>query len=236
MDQLSPKKQEMLEREKKILAVARPMIVQEGYHGLSMDRIAEQVDYSKGTIYNHFSCKEEIIIALAIQTANVRVELFKKAAEFKDRPRFRMAAIGAAAEKFVRDYPDYFVFEQILNLPSVREKVSEKRQHVISNCEVQCMSVVAGIVRDAIAAEDLLLPKNSSPEKLVFGLWALTSGGFAIATSSESFAHIGLENPFDLVSDHTSALLDGFGWQPHSSTYDKHALIERVHREVFNDD
>ena len=234
METLTPKKLEMRQREAKILEVARPMIVRDGYHGFSMDRIADQVEYSKGTLYNHFSCKEEIIIALAIQTVEVRVEMFKRAAQFKGCARFRMVAIGEAAEKFVRDYPDYFLFEQILQLPSVRQKVSEKRQNVISNCEVQCMTVVAGVVRDAVAAEDLVLPPGFTPEKLVFGLWALTSGGFAIAASSESLTHIGLEDPFEVVSDHTSALLDGFGWKPLSSTYNKQEMIDKIRREVFH--
>ncbi len=35
------------------------MIVRDGYHGLSMDRIAEALEYSKGTIYQHFSCKKK---------------------------------------------------------------------------------------------------------------------------------------------------------------------------------
>ena len=77
METLSPKKREILERENRILEVARPIVVREGYNGINMDRIAELVNYSKGTIYNHFSCKEEIIIALAIQSATKRTELFQ---------------------------------------------------------------------------------------------------------------------------------------------------------------
>ena len=127
---MTPKKREILEREARILAVARPIVVREGYHGLNMDRIADALSYSKGTIYNHFSCKEEVIIALAIQSASKRVELFRKAAQFQAKSRFRMLAIGEAAESFVRDFTDYFLFEEIIQLPSVREKTSEKRQAV----------------------------------------------------------------------------------------------------------
>lgn len=236
MNSLSPKKQEIQKREEQILQVARPMIVHEGYHGFSMEKVAAEMEYSKGTIYNHFSCKEEIIIALAVQTANVRVDLFRRAAQFKGNARQRMIAIGEAAAKFVRDFPDFFLFEQILRLPSVREKVSEKRQNVIDNCEVQCMTVVAGIVRDAIAAEDLVLPDHFTPESLVFGLWALTSGGFAIAKSSDSLTHIGLDNPFEAISNHTAVLLDGFGWKPLSSEYNKSEIVQRIHQEVFPDE
>ena len=102
METLTPKKREILERESRILAVARPIVVREGYHGLNMDRIADALSYSKGTIYNHFSCKEEVIIALAFQSASKRVELFRSAAQFQAKSRFRMMAIGEVAESFVR--------------------------------------------------------------------------------------------------------------------------------------
>lgn len=98
------------------------------------------------------------------------------------------------------------------------------------------MTVVAGVVRDAIAAEDLVLPPEFTPESLVFGLWSLTSGGFAIAKSSESLTHIGLDDPFEAISNHTAILLDGFGWQPLSKEYDKHKIIERIRQEVFQDE
>ncbi len=236
METLTPKKREMLERESRILEVARPMVVREGYHGLNMDRIADEVQYSKGTIYNHFSCKEEIIIALAIQTASKRTELFQRAAQFKSCARFRMMAIGEAAEKFVRDYPDYFQFEQILQLASVREKTSEKRQAVIRGSEMQCISMVAGVVRDAIAAEDLELPDGFSPEKLVFGLWSLTSGAYAIIFNSDSLEPLGLDDPFQTVRQHTEALLDGFNWTPHSNAYDSDKVLQKIRKEVFNNE
>lgn len=233
---MTPKKREIRERETKILEIARPMVVREGYHGLNMDRIADEVQYSKGTIYNHFSCKEEIIIALAIQNVSKRTELFQKAAQYKGCTRHRIVAIIEAAEKFVRDYPDYFLFEQILNLASVREKTSEKRQSVIRGCEMQCMSVVAGVVRDAIAAEDLELPKGFSPEKLVFGLWSLTSGAYSIVFTSDSLESMGLDEPFKTVRDHTAALLDGHGWTPLSSEFDSKNLIKKIRKEVSHNE
>ena len=236
MTTLTPKQQEIRDREAQILAVARPIVVHEGYHGLNMDRIAEEVQYSKGTIYNHFSCKEEIVIALAVENVNKRFELFQKAAQFKGSPRFRMLAIGAAAELFVRNSTDFFHFERILDLPSVLEKTSEKRQSIIRGCETQCMSVVAGIVRDAIAAGDLELPKRFTPEKLVFGLWSLTNGAYSIALSSESLQQMGIKDPFETVRDHTAALLDGFNWQPLSTDYDTKKILKKISKEVFSDE
>lgn len=234
MQTQSPKQIEIREREQRILEIARPMVVDGGYHGLNMDRIASELEASKGTIYNHFSCKEEIVLALAIQAMEKRVELFRTAAQFRGKPRFRMDAIGVAAEMFVTDYPDYFMFEQILRLGSVLEKTSEKRQSLIRQCEFNCMSVVGGIVRDAVANEDLKLVDGFSPEDIVFGLWALTTGGYSIAFSSESLSQLGVSEPFGLVKRHAAALMDGHHWKPLSTTYDLDDLIARIRAEVFD--
>ena len=126
MNTQSRKQREIQEREERILEVSRPLLIEQGYHGLSMDRVAESLQYSKGTIYNHFGCKEEIIIALAVQTTEKRRGLFERAAAFRGGSRGRIHAIGMAAELFVRLYPDHFKLEHIVRSASVWEKTSEK--------------------------------------------------------------------------------------------------------------
>lgn len=235
MNALTPKKREIADREAKILTVARPMIITEGYHGLKMDRIASELELSKGTIYNHFSCKEEIVIALAIETMAKRTEMFRKAAQFPGCSRFRMIAIGDAAERFVRQSPEHFQFEQILRLDSVWEKTSEKRRALIQACEMNCMGTVAGIARDAIANGELTLPENLTPEDLVFGLWSLTSGAYSIVITSDSLDSLGMSEPYETVRRHVAVLLDGYGWTPLSKDYDRDEIIARVGVEVFGD-
>ena len=54
MVELTRKQREMERRTSEILRVARPILITEGVQGLSMDRVASQMEYAKGTIYNHF--------------------------------------------------------------------------------------------------------------------------------------------------------------------------------------
>ncbi len=44
-----------------------------------MDRVAAQMEYAKGTIYNHFPNKEEIVLALAVEAMQLRRRLFERA-------------------------------------------------------------------------------------------------------------------------------------------------------------
>jgi len=236
MNTLTRKQREILQREADILALSRPMLLEGGYHGLNMDRIAAELEYSKGTIYKHFACKEEIIIALAIETCEKRNEFFTRAAAFSGNSRERLSAIGVAYELFVRLFPDHFEVEQTINSRSIWQKTSEQRREMMHGAEHRCMHIVSGIVRDAIAQGDLTLPESTTPEELVFGLWSLTFGAYSILSTGESLANLGIKNPFEAIHMNVNLILDGCGWRPHSSEIDHAALIQRIEDEVFADE
>ena len=60
MAALARKQRELRERESLLLDAARRILVEGGYHGLTMARVAEALEYSKGTIYSHSSCKSDV--------------------------------------------------------------------------------------------------------------------------------------------------------------------------------
>lgn len=51
---INHKDQVRLEREELILNVALSLLKNDGFHGLNMQAIANQTDYSKGTIYQRY--------------------------------------------------------------------------------------------------------------------------------------------------------------------------------------
>ncbi len=234
---LTRKDRERHEREVKILELARVMLREVGYLGLSMDRIAAEMEYSKGTIYKHFPNKEEIILALANEALEKRLEMFQKAATWPEAKtaRDRMAAIGAAAEVFVERYPQHFSVEQIVRSASIWEKTSEQRRQFMQACEGRCMQIVGGIVRDGLAHGDLELPAGRSPEDLVFGLWSLNFGAYTILTSSDSLEDNGVSDPIAALRQNQNLMLDGYHWRPLSSEQDFNETFDQVKREVFCD-
>lgn len=232
----SRKDRERLEREAKILQLARTMLREVGYLGLSMDRIAAEMEYSKGTIYQHFCNKEEIILALANEALETRMRMFEKAATWPGTSRERMAAIGAAAEEFVERYPHHFAVEQIVRSSSIWEKTSQQRRDVMHECEGRCMQIVSGVVRDGVGCGDLRLPDERTPEDLVFGLWSLNFGAYTILTSSESLTDNGIADPLAALRHNQSQMLDGYQWRPLSDQVDYMGLMDRVRRQGFGDD
>jgi AcrR family transcriptional regulator len=47
-----------------ILATAKHLFIQQGYHGLSMRQLAEALGVSKAALYYHFRDKEELLLAI----------------------------------------------------------------------------------------------------------------------------------------------------------------------------
>ena len=179
MSVLSIKKQEILNQESLVLKVARDILLKRGYHGLTMARIASSAGCPKATVYKHFPCKEEVIIALAIESVEVQRALVERAGTFRGRPRERMAAVGVATQLFAELYADDSRIFQIVNGEAILQKASEKSIWRLQRCGLRSVGAMLGIVRDAIAQGDLELPPNHSAEDIIYNFWLLGEGGKA---------------------------------------------------------
>jgi len=60
----SLKEKQRQEREALILQVAQEVLMEKGYYETSIDEIAARVGISKGTVYLHFSSKEDLVAAI----------------------------------------------------------------------------------------------------------------------------------------------------------------------------
>ena len=59
-----------LEKRKRILEAAKCLFLECGYHGCSMNRIAQKADVSKLTVYNHFQDKETLFTSAIAETCD----------------------------------------------------------------------------------------------------------------------------------------------------------------------
>jgi AcrR family transcriptional regulator len=214
MTQLTRKQREVEQRSREILRIARPILVGEGFQALSMERLASQMEYAKGTIYNHFPHKEEIVLALAVEAMELRRALFERAARMDGPTRVRLMAIGYACEFFTQTCTDDFLVEQWIRNNNIWDKSSEQRQNLIRQCEGCCMQIVSSVVLQAIENRDLVIPDAISPQEFVFGFWAINYGSQILTHSSPSLKSVGVFNPVQAIRVHCLTLLNGFQWIP----------------------
>jgi len=230
------KQREIELREKLILDAAERMLLERGYLGLNMDRVAEAVDYSKGTVYQHFTCKEDLIAALLVRTITVREGLFARAALFRGRPRERLMAVGVADQLFSKVYPEHDRIERVIKVESIWDKASVDRRTQFMQRDHNCLNIITGIIRDAVAHGDLTFREGLSDRSLAFGLWSMAIGARLIITHGLGEEVTGVAVPEETQMANYQVFLDGYGWQPLSTQWDYDAVLERIRAEVFADD
>src|SRR5438094_558749 len=163
------KERERAAREELILDHAQRTLLRDGFQNLNLDQLAEEVEYSKGTLYLHFRTKEDIALAVVTRALKERADLFERALKFQGRSRERMRAVGFACCHFAKEYPDYYNVEMMLKSLSFWEKADETRQHEYAMQGGRCFRVMRQLVTEGLEKGDLSRGKLS-PEQIVFAI------------------------------------------------------------------
>jgi len=230
---MSRKQRELFEREQLILDTAQQILQQEGLQGLTMDRVAAEIEYSKGTVYNHFSSKEEIISGIGCRCMNRLIEMFSRAKNYAGSHRERIAAIGIAHSLYAQLHPAELQNMQLIKSSAVREKVSAEKQQELLQLEQQVTGVVLEIVHDAMKQGDIPNDQTYLPDGIMLGLWSMGYGSNLLHMSGIPFDQLGIQQPLEMMWINSHKLLDSYQWQPLSSTFDIHDLKEKLCAEIF---
>jgi AcrR family transcriptional regulator len=107
---LGVKERQEREREavaRSILDAARDLFVAEGYHNVSIRKIAERIEYSPAAIYSYFPSKDDIFFALAEEGFHILFRPPEAPGDETDLLGMIRAAFWRVYE-FSRSHPEYF--------------------------------------------------------------------------------------------------------------------------------
>jgi AcrR family transcriptional regulator len=90
----------------KLLQSAAAEFAREGYQGGNVNRISTAAGFAKGTIYNYFSSKEDLMKALITDIAHRQTAAIRVAVLAESDPAERLEAFFIAGFQFARDEPD----------------------------------------------------------------------------------------------------------------------------------
>jgi len=223
------KERQRREREDLILEHASDLFAEEGYLGFNLDRLAERVEYSKATLYNHFLSKEDLLAAVANRQLQERAELFSKALLFDGKTRERMCCVGAADEILSHRHQASFELMQLARAHSIWEKVSATTQQRFESGAKRCFQVASELVNQGRRAGDLPRTEEELPtEQVVAGLVAISRGTFLLSRENSVFKVAIGKTAADFLFDHYDAYLDGLGWRPLSTEWDYATTRQRA--------
>ncbi len=234
MNTLSRKQREIADRHAMLLDIGRSLLVEEGFHNVSMERIAELAEYSKGTVYQHFSCKEEILVQLCNDSMTQLLSIFEHARAYPGTHRDRMLALIYAHFLWSELNPVGMSMLQHMSMHGVKEKVSELSMERHTSLEKQIFGCVVDIVESAIHDGQLVQPEQQSVPNIVFGLWSMCFGGQILTTTHHvDLQMLGINNPQLALMRMGSVTMDGLNWMPlHNQT--SFIELQTKYQEYFN--
>ncbi|MEU8956099.1 TetR/AcrR family transcriptional regulator [Streptomyces sp. NPDC048518] len=135
------------ERERQIVDVAVRVFAKRGYHGASVDEIAELAGISKPMVYLYLESKEGLFLACLRREADRLVGAFQGAATAADAaPELRLHAGLLAFFTFVAEHRDSWVV-----LHRQASELSEAIAAAVTEARGAVMAEVADLVRSGIA-------------------------------------------------------------------------------------
>ncbi|WGV99166.1 TetR/AcrR family transcriptional regulator [Vibrio sp. YMD68] len=233
---LSKKQKAIADREVELTLLAKSLVQEQGFSNLTMDKLTAASPYSKGTIYNHFCSKEDVILALCIHSLKSEALLFDRIGDFEGNTRERVIALHVAYRIYARMEPVLSTCAIMAKSPWVLEKASPDRVAGLNALEEIVISQADELIGLAADAGDLKFSSGIGSDAIVFANWSIAFGSNALTqNASNSHCINRLQDPFSVLHN-ANMLLDGLGWKPLSSEWDYRKTWRRVESELFSEE
>ena len=214
----SPRQERKGDREEKLLKGAKKVASSQGFLAMKVTDVALAARVSIGTLYSHFESKEDLILALAIESCRERViQVERMLSDEFLAPTDRLLAAIFVDFLFHADHPDFFAVEQLAATPSVLDRASARRLREMEMLHKQTWESIAKGIRLAIE-EGGFSPWDDRQEQaktMERGIWALMIGcpniWYATRRLGADFSADVLIP--DFVKHNCRALFCGYGWQ-----------------------
>lgn len=165
-----------------ILDAARELFVAEGYHNVSIRKIAERIEYSPAAIYSYFPSMDDIFFELAAEGFRLLASPEGLAHLDELAPLDRIRAIGWRMYQFSREQPQYFALMFVdRTVPRITHELANDRFRFAHELKTR----LVGHFEHAVEAG--ALPKSVRP-LLAFRILTMAILGVAVMRLSDRLA------------------------------------------------
>lgn len=220
MNTTTRKQRERQAREQLFLSTARQIVREEGIAALTMERIAERCEYSKGTVYKHFTCREDMLLALCVSSLSAMSEMFANALTLPGGSREKVTFLVFAYQMFSRYFPEDFELLVESRHVEIMQKAAPERAAERERFDELLQAMILAQINTAISLGELQLKPGICPDEVCFGAWALSLGILLLGSNPHVMKHFALPDTSTVLFNQINLLLDGLGWKPLSHEYD----------------
>lgn len=173
------REQERARRRQAILAAARVVFAQDGFHRATVEAIARQAEVGKGTVYLYFESKEAILAELVLQALAELVTRLQAASDGYSvlHPDQKLRAMADAYLSFAQNAPDYFRLLTAFDRGAFQEGISAECRAQILAASERALGLVAQALSDGMA---LGIFAATDPRQAAGVLWATLNGALTL--------------------------------------------------------
>ena len=161
------KNRQKTEMREAILSAALGLFSEEGYDNVTMRKIAEEIEYSVGTIYLYFKDRDEIFFELHKLGFDEFFERQLAVQDAKD-PLQRLTEHGLAYIQFAIDQPQYYDLMFISHIPTKTIKIQQNWKSGHRTYDLLKLNISQ--------AKEAGYFKNVDVEVAAFSLWSFVHG------------------------------------------------------------
>jgi len=101
------KERERLQRKNDIINAAEKVFLSKGFENTTMDDIAIEAEFSKGTLYTYFQSKNELCLSIVLRGIKIVVSDFGKIVSEDRASVNKIEQLAESFQKFHKKYPNY---------------------------------------------------------------------------------------------------------------------------------
>ncbi len=211
MNNLSRKEKEKLAREMDIINAAEKVFTVIGYNKASMEEIAKEAQFTRKTIYQYFTDKEDLLFAVIIRGFKKLLCCLQKEIENGNNGYEKLKHLTKAYYQFYKDFPD------TLNLMNYIGYVNPKEENIIKREE---FNKISGLLAQEIAKvidegkADKSIRTDLDSMSLTYSAEFMITGFFHMfSISGKTFANHFSLNEEEFINFSMNLLCDIFRWK-----------------------
>ena len=237
MSELTRKQREIQQRDELILNVSRSLFIEHGYHNVTMDLIAKQVEYSKGTVYQHYASKEAIISALCMRFGTHVLSWFEQAVADDSVPCYVKMLMIMESEIVIHEYAsaDHDLIT-LFKSQAFSSKVDDTILQKMNGNIEQIIRLVHEVVGEAEASGELVIQTPATIDSITMGCWAMIEGTYEIADKhTYEKGNFTAKQIKQVMRANCLMFLKGCGWQSIPLQSDGQVSLDPDYRQKIQD-
>lgn len=187
MKKLSRKEKEQMQKLDAIIDAAVSVFFNKGFDNATMDDVAVQAEYSKGSLYFYFKSKNELCLAIVNRSLNLLRQTFEDILKNESPGITKLAQLVEAFINFRLDYPEYY--QSIISFRNHHQNCDNNTDYMIANQQLnkEINDLITNMISTGI--QDKSIRPAIHAQMTAYSLWGNLSGllpGFLLSEETNA--------------------------------------------------